>query len=124
MIDTNERVERKRLDYHLEGHTRLPRLSSHLGWPYHGQEGKDDEGLGKSSHRLSSPSVWQAQTESEKPMTPIEQTDLLTAQLMNVEALFEIATESPDANIVRRAIAALQATPGGRQFLMHNPLAD
>ena len=57
-------------------------------------------------------------------MTPLEETDLMTAQLMNVEALFEIATESNDANIVRRAVAALQATPAGRAFLMAHPLAD
>jgi len=50
--------------------------------------------------------------------------DLLTSQLINVEALFEIATESQDASIVRRAIAALQATPAGRAYLAKNPLAE
>lgn len=53
-----------------------------------------------------------------------ELTDLATAQLMNVEALFEIATESNEAAIVRRAVAALQATPTGRKFLLMHPLAD
>jgi len=53
-----------------------------------------------------------------------ELTDLATAQLMNVEALFEIATESNEASIVRRAIAALQATPTGQKFLQMHPLAD
>lgn len=50
--------------------------------------------------------------------------ELLTSQLLNVEALFEIATESQDATIVRRAVAALQATPAGRAYLMQNPLAE
>lgn len=49
---------------------------------------------------------------------------LMTDQLMNVEALFEIATESQDATIVRRAIAGLQATPAGRAYLSKHPLAE
>ena len=53
-----------------------------------------------------------------------EITNLATDQLMNVEALFEIATESSEAPIVRRAVAALQATDAGRRFLMLHPLAD
>lgn len=57
-------------------------------------------------------------------MTPDQETDLLTAQFVNIEALFEIAVESEDANIVRRAIAGLQATPGGRAYLMQHPLAS
>jgi hypothetical protein len=48
----------------------------------------------------------------------------MTDQLMNVEALFEIATESQDATIVRRAIAGLQATPAGRAYLSKHPLAE
>lgn len=51
-------------------------------------------------------------------------TDLMTAQYINVEALFEIATESQDASIVRRAIAGLQATPAGRAYLSKHPLAE
>ncbi len=49
--------------------------------------------------------------------------DLETSQLVHIEALFEIATESQEADIVRRAIAGLMATPGGRQFMMIHPLA-
>ena len=49
--------------------------------------------------------------------------ELLTSQLLHVEALFEIATESTDADMVRRAIAGLQATPAGRAYLMTHPLA-
>ena len=42
------------------------------------------------------------------------------AQVINVEALYEIALERDDANIVRRAISALLETPGGAAFLqMH-----
>lgn len=56
---------------------------------------------------------------------PIETTaELMTSQLVLVEALFEIATESEDASIVRRAIAGLQATPTGRAYLNKNPLAE
>lgn len=51
-------------------------------------------------------------------------TDLMTAQYINVEALFEIATESQDATIVRRAIAGLQATEAGRAYLSKHPLAE
>jgi hypothetical protein len=50
-------------------------------------------------------------------------TELMTNQLIHVEALFEIATESTDADMVRRAIAGLQATPAGRAYLMAHPLA-
>jgi hypothetical protein len=49
--------------------------------------------------------------------------DLLTSQLLLIEALFEIATESNEADIVRRAVAGLQATEGGRAYLSQNPLA-
>lgn len=49
--------------------------------------------------------------------------ELLTSQLLHVEALFEIATESTDADMVRRAIAGLQATPAGRAYLCTHPLA-
>ena len=46
------------------------------------------------------------------------------AQVINVEALYEIALESSDANIVRRAISALLETPGGAAFLqMHGLIA-
>lgn len=42
------------------------------------------------------------------------------AQVINVEALYEIALESKDADIVRRAISALLETPGGVAYLqMH-----
>jgi len=51
------------------------------------------------------------------------ETDLLTSQLIHVEALFEIAVESTDADMVRRAIAGLQATEAGRAYLMAHPLA-
>jgi hypothetical protein len=57
-------------------------------------------------------------------MDDTQVTDLMTAQFINVEALFEIATESQDAVIVRRAIAALQATTAGRAYLAHHPLAE
>ena len=42
---------------------------------------------------------------------------LSEAQLTNVEALYEIALESNEANTVRRAIAALLETPGGIAYL-------
>lgn len=46
--------------------------------------------------------------------------EMTKAQLTSVEALYEIALESTDANIVRRAIAGLVATPAGMAFLeMH-----
>jgi len=50
-------------------------------------------------------------------------TQLMTNQLIHVEALFEIALESTDADMVRRAIAGLQATEAGRAYLMMHPLA-
>lgn len=50
-------------------------------------------------------------------------TELMTDQLIHVEALFEIALESTDADMVRRAIAGLQATEVGRNYLMKHPLA-
>jgi hypothetical protein len=49
--------------------------------------------------------------------------DLLTSQLMLIEALFEIATESTDADIVRRAVAGIQSTEAGRAYMARNPLA-
>lgn len=46
--------------------------------------------------------------------------ELTEAQILNIEALYEIALESKDAESVRRATAALLATPGGVAFLtMH-----
>lgn len=55
---------------------------------------------------------------------PEHVTALMTDQLVNIEALFEIATESQDASIVRRAIAGLQATEAGRAYLAKHPLAE
>lgn len=51
------------------------------------------------------------------------ETDLMTSQLMLIEALFEIATESREADIVRRAVAGLQATEAGQHYLAMHPLA-
>lgn len=51
------------------------------------------------------------------------ETDLMTSQLMLIEALFEIATESREADIVRRAVAGLQATEAGQHYLALHPLA-
>lgn len=48
---------------------------------------------------------------------------LMTDRLVMIEALFEIATESNDADIVRRAVAGLQATHAGKHYLAANPLA-
>lgn len=56
-------------------------------------------------------------------MNPPTAEDLLTSQYLHIQALFEIATESNDADSVRRAIAGLQATPGGIAYLAKNPLA-
>jgi hypothetical protein len=49
--------------------------------------------------------------------------DLMTQRFVLIEALFEIATESHDADAVRRAIAGLQATAGGMSYLAEHTLA-
>lgn len=48
---------------------------------------------------------------------------LMTQRFVLMEALFEIATESHDADAVRRAIAGLQATECGRAYMAEHPLA-
>ena len=50
-------------------------------------------------------------------------TMLMTQRFVLIEALFEIATESNEADIVRRAVAGLQATEAGRAYLTEHPLA-
>ena len=50
-------------------------------------------------------------------------TMLMTQRFVLIEALFEIALESTEADIVRRAVAGLQATEAGRQYLVEHPLA-
>ena len=46
--------------------------------------------------------------------------ELTEAQILNIEALYQNDLESKDAESVRRATAALLATPGGVAFLtMH-----
>lgn len=49
--------------------------------------------------------------------------DLMISQHMHIQALFEIATESRDPDSVRRAIAGLQSTPSGMNYLAQHPLA-
>lgn len=49
--------------------------------------------------------------------------DLMTQRFVLIEALFEVATESNDADSVRRAIAGLQATAGGMTYLAEHNLA-
>lgn len=49
--------------------------------------------------------------------------DLMIAQHMHIQALFEIATESTDPNAVRRAIAGLQSSTFGMRYLAQHPLA-
>lgn len=50
-------------------------------------------------------------------------TMLMTQRFVLIEALFEVALESNEADVVRRAIAGLQATDAGRQYLIEHPLA-
>jgi len=47
----------------------------------------------------------------------------MIAQHMHIQALFEIATESTDPDSVRRAIAGLQSSPFGLNYLAEHPLA-
>lgn len=47
----------------------------------------------------------------------------MTQRFVLIEALFEVAIESNEADIVRRAVAGLQATEAGRNYLVEHPLA-
>lgn len=49
-------------------------------------------------------------------------TDLMTQRYVLIQALFEIATESHDADAVRRAVAGMQATQGGMAYLAEHQL--
>jgi len=49
--------------------------------------------------------------------------DLMIAQHMHIQALFEIALESTDPDSVRRAVAGLQSSPFGLNYLAEHPLA-
>lgn len=48
--------------------------------------------------------------------------EMTKAQLTSVEALYEIAIESTDANIVRLAVAGMLATPAGSAYLVMHGL--
>lgn len=48
---------------------------------------------------------------------------MLQDQLILVEALYSIATESEEAEVVRVAFSALTSTEGGRAYLAKNPVA-
>jgi hypothetical protein len=51
-----------------------------------------------------------------------EAIDMLTDQLVLVQALHNIASESDDAEDIRMAMSALTNTEAGRTYLATNPL--
>lgn len=48
--------------------------------------------------------------------------DQMTDSLILVEGLYDIASDSDDADTVRMAMSALQNTEAGRVYLLANPM--
>lgn len=46
----------------------------------------------------------------------------MEAQLIMLQTLYEIIMESEEADIIRKALSALTATPAGREYLEMNPI--
>lgn len=54
-------------------------------------------------------------------MHAMEET-MLATQLIHLQTLYAIVCESEEPDIVRRALAALTATPAGLEYLALNPI--
>lgn len=59
-------------------------------------------------------------TNEHRSMMDVTQT--LTDSLVLVEGLYDIASDSEDADTVRMAMGALQRTEAGRMYLEQNPI--